>query len=127
MCKDVLFILPRSEFFVQFIGCLFEVGTVDAVVGLDGRRNVLVPEEHLNDLGVFFQLKQHAGIGVPQGMKVYLILGQSRSPHQPFEHGLGAVICTQCPLVGPENEVFGRGEGEVGIDLLFSPQFVPFK
>lgn len=42
--KDFLFILPRSEFFVQFIGCLFEVGTVDAVIRFDGRGDVLMPE-----------------------------------------------------------------------------------
>ena len=64
---------------------------------------------------------------MPQGVEVYFVFCQSGAPHQPFEHGLGAVICTQCPLVGPENEVFGRGEGNAAEALLFLPPLLPFE
>ena len=42
--KDILFILPMSEFFVEFICWLFDVGTVDAVIRFDGRGDVFMPE-----------------------------------------------------------------------------------
>ena len=53
------------EFRVEFVDGLLEVGAVNAVVGADCRRDVFVPEQHLDDLRVFARLEQHARIGVP--------------------------------------------------------------
>ena len=69
------------EFRVEFVDGLLEVGAVYAVVGADRRRDVFVAEKHLDDFRVFARLKEHARIGVPQGVEVKLVRCQSVLTH----------------------------------------------
>ena len=93
------------EFRVEFVDGLLEVGAVYAVVGADCRRNVLVAEQHLDDLRVFARLEQHARIGVPQGVEVELVRRQSVLTHKALEYSLRSGVCTQFPFVVGKNQI----------------------
>ena len=93
------------EFRVEFVDGLLEVGAVYAVVSADCRRDVFVTEKHLDDLRVFARLKEHARIGVPQGVKVELVRRQFVLTHKAVEYRFRSSICAQFPVVAGKHQI----------------------
>ena len=96
------------KFRVEFVDGLLEVGAVYAVVGTDCRRNVLVTEQHLDDLRVFARLEEHTRIGVPQGVKVQLVRRQTVLTHKALEYRLCAGVATQFYGHSLKKDINGR-------------------
>ena len=105
LCILKTLVLIEVEFRVEFVNGLLEVGAVYAIVGADCRRDVFVTEQHLDDFWVFTRLKEHARIGVPQGVKVELVRCQSVLTHKALEYRLRAGVCTQFPLVVGKHQI----------------------
>lgn len=106
---------------------MLEVGAVYAVVGADCRRDVFVTEQHLDDFRVFARLKEHARIGVPQGMKVKLVRRQSVLTHKALEYRLRAGVCAQFSIVVGKNQVVRADKRFVSRALLYPAGFLPFE
>ena len=88
-----------AEHGVDFLCRLFEITSVHAVVGADGRRYVFVAEQLLNDFRILSALEQHTRIGVPQCVKMKAVFRKPRLAHQFIEHRARAVVKNQALVV----------------------------
>lgn len=88
----LLHLHAAAEHGVDFLCRLFEITSVHAVVGADGRCYILVTEQLLNDFRILSAFKQHTRIGMPQCVKMKAVLGKPRFAHQLVEHRARAVV-----------------------------------
>ena len=120
-------VVVEVEFRVEFVDGLLEVGAVYAVVGADCRRDVFVPEQHLDDFRVFARLEQHARIGVSQGVKVELVRRQSVLTHKALEYRFRTGVCPQFAFVVGEHQIVRADKRLACRTLLHPTGFLPFE